>query len=78
VEGFQEFDRGWAIGTSGWRRALAKDHADRALHPGIEADEVRSFKAARWSDRLASLMTEAGQTMAGSAVAPGHAEGVMS
>ena len=21
---------GWAIGTSGWRRALAKDHADRA------------------------------------------------
>ena len=73
-EGFEGFDRGWAIGTSGWRRALAKDHADRALHPGIEADEVRSFKAARWSDRLDSLMTEAGQTLAGAVVAPKGAD----
>ena len=69
-EGFEGFDRGWAIGTSGWRRALAKDHADRALHPGIEADEVRSFKAARWSVRLDSLLSEAGQTLAGAAGAP--------
>jgi hypothetical protein len=73
-ERFKEFDRCWAIGTSGWCRALAKDHADRALDPGIEADEVRTFKAARWSDRLDSLLSESGQTLAGAVVAPKGAD----
>jgi len=31
---------------------------------------VKRFKAARWSDRLDSLMTETGQTMAAAAAAP--------
>jgi hypothetical protein len=31
----EEFYRGWAIGTSGWRRAVAKDHQHLALRPGI-------------------------------------------
>jgi putative transposase len=29
--GFSKFNRGWAIGTRGWREALAKDHAHLAL-----------------------------------------------
>lgn len=34
--GFGEMSRGWAIGTAGWRKALAKTYSQLALHPGLE------------------------------------------
>ena len=36
--GWDRFSRGWAVGTAGWRRALARDNAHMAVHAGLEAD----------------------------------------
>jgi putative transposase len=57
--GFKSLSRDWAIGTRGWRQALAKAHAHRALNPGLEAGEVRALREARWGRALA----EAGANM---------------
>jgi putative transposase len=51
-QGLEQLSQGWAIGTAGWRRALAKDYADRALAPGLEAGELRDLKESRWTEVL--------------------------
>lgn len=61
-QGFDSFSRGWAIGTAGWRQAVARDHAHLALHPGLGADEARSLREAAWENRLAELLREAART----------------
>jgi hypothetical protein len=38
--GFEDMSRGWAIGTSGWRKALAEDYAHLALCPRPSASEA--------------------------------------
>jgi putative transposase len=50
--GLEQLSEGWAMGSAGWRRALAKDYADRALAPGLEAGELRDLKEARWTEVL--------------------------
>ncbi|MEO6006118.1 MAG: hypothetical protein ABIS43_23430 [Opitutus sp.] len=45
--------RGWAIGTRGWRTAVAKDHAHLALSSGVSDDALQEIKAARWNEVLA-------------------------
>jgi len=51
-----------AIGTSGWRRAVAKDYQHLALQPGIALHEARELKHARWSAALQSALGKAGRT----------------
>jgi REP element-mobilizing transposase RayT len=58
--GFPNLSRGWAIGTRGWMRALAKDHAHLALSPGMEAREVRMLREERWHQALAGVLAAAG------------------
>ena len=41
--------KGWAIGSAGWRRAIAKDHAALALNPGMERAEIEEIRQATWS-----------------------------
>jgi putative transposase len=62
--GFAEMSRGWAIGTHGWRQALARDYAHRALTPGLEAKELAELKAFRCETELAKLLHAAGKTEA--------------
>ena len=50
--GLEQLSKGWAIGTAGWCRTIAKEHADRALAPGIETTELRGLKEARWTQVL--------------------------
>jgi len=38
--GFAVLSRGWAIGTLGWRKALAQDYSHQALSPGLEAEQL--------------------------------------
>ena len=64
LQGFATLSKGWAIGTPGWRKALAQDHAHRAISPGIEAAQKRDLKEARWQDSLQALMTAAKRTNA--------------
>jgi hypothetical protein len=68
--GFATMSRGWAIGTQGWRRAVAKDHAHLALNPGLGATEARALREAAWMARLETLLAEAKRTLADAEAAP--------
>lgn len=62
----QEFSRlsnGWAIGTAGWRQALAHVHAHRALDQGIARDELLEIKDSRWRNALQQALVAAGKTI---------------
>jgi len=51
-----EFDRmstGWAIGTAGWRKAVAQKLGQRALAVGLSESELREQKEAMWTAILA-------------------------
>ena len=57
----QEFDqmtRGWAIGTAGWRRSLAKEHAARSLAPGVDREQLRELNEACWREELQRVLGE--------------------
>lgn len=61
--GFGEMSRGWAIGTAGWHKALAKTYSQMALHPGLEQKELRDLKEARWNDALDRVLVQSGRTL---------------
>lgn len=61
--GFEEFSRGWAIGTNGWKRALAKDFAQKALHPGMDAAELAELREANWLNLLQGELKRAGREL---------------
>ena len=46
--GIKGLSRGWALGSSGWRRAIAKAHGQMALNPGMELKEVRDLRIGAW------------------------------
>jgi len=50
------FSRGWAIGTAGWRKALAHEHRHRALEPALSATEIYDIKAERVRAELESAL----------------------
>jgi putative transposase len=68
--GFESMSRGWAIGTAGWRKALAKEHSHLALSPGLAASEARELREARWFGELNGLMREAGRSVEDAREAP--------
>jgi len=47
-EGMVDLGRGWAIGTAGWRKAMAEEHAHMALSPGVDKEEAKELQEARW------------------------------
>ena len=53
---------GWAIGTLGWRRALAREHSHLALEPEMSAMEIAEVKQARWQAALSAEMRAMGRT----------------
>lgn len=62
--GFETMSRGWAIGTDGWRKALAKDHQSLAMRPGLPAAELRAMREAQWEDAVLRELADAGKTEA--------------
>lgn len=60
--GLEQLSKGWAIGTAGWCRAIAKEHAERALAPGIEAAELHGLKEAGWTQVLSDSLETLGET----------------
>jgi hypothetical protein len=61
--GLEKLSVGWAIGTQGWRRQVAKDHAHLALNPGLETKELQDFKEERWRSVLEQGLSSAGKTV---------------
>lgn len=60
--GFNEMSRGWAIGTAGWRKAIAQDHRQLALAPGLPQKELKELKQAEWERVLGELLIQVGKT----------------
>lgn len=60
--GLEKLSAGWAIGTLAWRKKVARDHAHRALSPGLEAGELQDMKEAHWGQVLESELQRAGKT----------------
>jgi putative transposase len=65
-----EYSAGWAIGTLGWRRALAKEHAQMHLAPEWASDEVDAFRRERWQQALEAALAESGRTLVEAAREP--------
>ncbi len=61
-QGFDEMSRGWAIGTAGWRKAVAHDHRQLALTPGLPQKELKELKQAEWERVLGDLFIQVGKT----------------
>lgn len=61
-QGFGEMTRGWAIGTKGWRTAVAKDHAHLTLSAGFVAKEIQELKETRWRGALERVLRQVGKT----------------
>lgn len=62
--GLRGLSRGWAIGTSAWREAMAKEYGRRALEPGLEADQVRELRQGTWEIALQKALSEVGRAEA--------------
>ena len=63
--GFDTFCQGWGIGTSGWRKAVAKEFAAKALSPGLEAREIRALREAVWENSVEEALRECQRDEAG-------------
>jgi putative transposase len=61
--GWKGFSYGWALGSESWRRGLAKDHAHRALYPGLEPSSIRDLREARWTEQLQVALAEKGRKL---------------
>jgi REP element-mobilizing transposase RayT len=59
--GFGSFSKGWAIGTTAWKAAVAKTFAQPSL-VGLARDEARAVKLDRWEAWLNEGLTKAGKT----------------
>ena len=60
-QGFGKMSAGWAIGTAGWRKAIAKDHAQLALTAGVSDMAMREIKEARFTEILSRVLAEVGK-----------------
>lgn len=56
--GLMGLSRGWAIGTAGWRRAVAKDFGHLKLASGLEHADVRDMRESRWEAALLDALRE--------------------
>jgi putative transposase len=70
--GLEQLSEGWAMGSAGWRQALAKENADRALPPGLEVGELQDLKEARWGEVLEQALTDHRQSRVTAAASRGR------
>jgi REP element-mobilizing transposase RayT len=61
-QGFDELSKGWAIGTLGWKRAIARENSHLRLEAGLLREERRELKEAGWRTALQDALRAAGRT----------------
>ena len=59
--GFDEFTRTWAIGTSGWKQAMARAHRHRAIEQDLPQIETYALKEERWKMILEAELRRQGK-----------------
>lgn len=60
--GLKNLSIGWAIGTDGWKKSLAKELRQTALEPGLHRTEVRELREHAWDDAVKSALNTVGRT----------------
>lgn len=62
--GLENLSRGWALGTHGWKKALAREYAQGApmRNTGMEKDEVKEIREAHNENTLEQALAKAGRT----------------
>ncbi len=60
--GLKGLSNGWAIGSSGWRRAMAKEHGHLALNPGLQREEIEELRQGRWERAVSEALQAEGRT----------------
>lgn len=68
--GLKGLSTGWAIGSSGWRRAMAKEFGHLALNPGLGREEVRELREGAWESKLEGILKSLGRVDADLATKP--------
>ena len=71
--GFGKISRGWAIGTAGWKAAIAEDKGRLALSASLPYSEIRDLKEAGWQIALEKNLQQSGHTQDEIAFAPQRA-----
>ena len=71
--GFESMSKGWALGTEGWRKVMAKEYAQHSLTAGVDAAQARHFKEARWEDKMLQLLRSEGRQLENLATAKKNA-----
>ena len=62
--GFDELTRDWAIGSDGWKQALAREHEHRALDLDLPRNESQALKEQRWRAMLETELRGRGKDSA--------------
>jgi len=60
--GLEGLSSGWAIGTHGWKAALAREHSHKALSRGMEKQDVVEMREAHWRKLLEAELSKAGKS----------------
>jgi REP element-mobilizing transposase RayT len=63
-EGLVGLSRGWAIGTQGWKAALAREYSHKALSRGMQKQEIAQIREAHWQKLLEAELTKVGKSTA--------------
>jgi REP element-mobilizing transposase RayT len=61
-QGFAELSQGWAIGTLGWKQAVARENSHLRLEAGLLRDERRELKEIEWRTALKAALRAARRT----------------
>ncbi len=59
--GFEIMSKGWALGTDSWRKVMAKAHAQRSLTAGVDAEQAKHLKEARWELLMEKILRKEGR-----------------
>jgi len=62
-QGIVGLSKGWAIGTHGWKVAMAREHSHRALDHGMEKQEIAEIREAHWRKLLEAELSKAGKVV---------------
>ncbi len=61
---FDRMCRGWALGTTAFKRDLVRDHRDRLAQRELDAEAAGDVKPLQWQEALAAGLHKAGKSLA--------------
>jgi len=68
--GLRGLSQGWAIGTHGWRRSLAKEYRQLALDQGVALADIRDLRVEAWEAAVSDALAKAKRREASLATKP--------